>query len=204
MLTDGAQADLTVIGMEGWKRSMTFDKTGLSWVPTSPHIPHAYSPYFYVATGIVGELGVFSEGVGYTTPFQVFAAEWIDENDLAETMNGYGLEGVIFRPLVFKPYYGRDEGKTLRGVQIHFTDYSKTNLMELQLWFLQAHHELYPEKDPFGIGNPKRPPVFDKVIGSGKIRELFSKEFKVTDVQEYLNKDIESFRKTSKKYYLYN
>ncbi len=204
MLTDGVQADLSVIGLEGWNRTMTYDKTGLPWVPTSPHIPHAYSPYFYVATGIVGELGVFSEGVGYTTPFQVFAAEWIDENDLAETMNGYGLEGVIFRPLVFKPYYGRDEGKTLRGVQVHFSDYSKTNLMELQLWFLQAHHELYPEKNPFEIGNPKRPAVFDKVIGSDKVRELFSKEFKVSDIQEYLNKDVESFRKTSKKYYQYN
>ncbi len=204
MLTEGVQADLTVIGMEGWNRSMTFDKTGLSWIPTSPHVPHAYSSYFYVATGIVGELGTFSEGVGYTTPFQVFAAEWIDENDLAETMNGYGLEGVIFRPLVFKPYYGRDEGKTLRGVQIHFSDYSKTNLMEIQLWFLQAHNELYPEKNVFEIGSPKRLPVFDKVIGSDKVRELFSKEYKVSDIQEYLNKDIESFRNTSKKYYLYN
>ncbi|MFA5668471.1 MAG: DUF1343 domain-containing protein [Balneolaceae bacterium] len=204
MLTDGVQAELTVIGMEGWKRSMTFDKTGLSWVPTSPHIPHANSAYYYVASGILGELGIFSEGVGYTTPFEVFAAEWIDENDLAETMNGYGLEGVLFRPLVFKPYYGRDVGKTLRGVQIHFTDYTKTNLMELQLWFLQAHHELYPDKNAFEIGNPSRPAVFDKVIGTDKIREMFSKNFKVSDVQEYLHKDVESFRKTSQKYYLYN
>lgn len=204
MLTSGVQVDLTVIGMEGWKRSMTFNKTGLPWVPTSPHIPHAYSAYFYVASGILGELGVFSEGVGYTTPFEVFAAEWIDENDLAEKMNSYGLEGVLFRPLVFKPYYGRDVGKTLRGVQIHFTDYSKTNLMELQLWFLQAHHELYPDKNAFEIGNPNRLAVFDNVIGTNKIREMLSKNFKVSDVQEYLHKDVDSFRKTSQKYYLYN
>ncbi len=203
MLKDGVQANLTVIEMEGWERSMTFEATGLQWVPTSPHIPHEYSPYFYVASGIMGELGVFSEGVGYTTPFQVFAAEWIDEADLAQKMNSYGVEGVIFRPLVFKPYYARDEGKTLRGVQIHFTDYDKANLMELQFWFFQAHNELYPDKNIFEIGNPDRLRVFDNVVGSGNVRAMFEKSFKVADVQEYLNKDIESFRNTSKKYYLY-
>lgn len=203
MLTDGVQANLTVIEMQGWERSMTFENTGLPWVPTSPHIPHEYSAYFYVASGILGELGVFSEGVGYTTPFQVFAAEWIDESDLANQMNSYDIEGVIFRPLVFKPYYARDEGKTLRGVQIHFTDYDKVNLMELQFWFLQAHNELYPDKNAFEIGNPDRLRVFDNVVGSSNVRAKFEKNFKVADVQDYLNKDIETFRNTSNKYYLY-
>jgi uncharacterized protein YbbC (DUF1343 family) len=131
-LGEGKKVDLTVVEMEGWKRSMTFEETGLQWVPTSPHIPHANSAYFYVSTGIMGELGVFSEGVGYTLPFQVFAAEWIDERKLAENMNALDIPGVEFRPIVFKPFYGRDQGKTLHGVQIHFSDYTKAHLMSLQ------------------------------------------------------------------------
>jgi len=38
----------------------------LPWIPSSPHIPHAQSPLFYPATGIIGELYIASIGVGYT------------------------------------------------------------------------------------------------------------------------------------------
>lgn len=202
-LKDEMKVNLTVVEMQNWSRGMTFDQTGLPWVPTSPHIPHEYSAYFYVATGIMGELGVFSEGVGYTTPFQVFAAEWIDESELAKEMNALNLPGVIFRPLVFKPYYGRDQGKTLRGVQLHFSDYDIANLMDIQFWFLQVHNELHPDKKAFEIGAQNRYNFFDKVAGSDQIRIRFSQNYQVKDILDYLNKDVDSFRSKSQQYYLY-
>lgn len=202
-LKDGKKCKLTVVEMEGWNRDMTFDQTGLPWVPTSPHIPHEYSAYFYVATGIMGELGVFSEGVGYTLPFQVFAAEWIDERELAERMNELEIPGVIFRPVVFKPFYGRDQGKTLHGVQIHFNDYTKADLMKLQFWFMQVHKEMYPDKNVFEMGK-NRWSMFEKVTGTDQIRKLFSKNYKVSDIEEYLSKDTASFIEKSSTYYLYN
>lgn len=201
-LGDGKKVDLTVVEMEGWNRSMTFEETGLQWVPTSPHVPHANSAYFYVSTGIMGELGVFSEGVGYTLPFQVFAAEWIDERKLAEKMNVLEIPGVEFRPIVIKPFYGRDQGKTLHGVQIHFSDYTKAHLMSLQYYFMQVHKEMYPEIDIFEEGK-NRWSMFDKVSGTNEIRNRFKKSYKVADIQEYLNKDIDSFRKKSSQYHLY-
>ena len=201
-LGEGKKVDLTVVEMEGWKRSMTFEETGLQWVPTSPHIPHANSAYFYVSTGIMGELGVFSEGVGYTLPFQVFAAEWIDERKLAENMNALDIPGVEFRPIVFKPFYGRDQGKILHGVQIHFSDYTKAHLMSLQYYFMQVHKEMYPDIDVFEQGK-NRWSMFDKVSGTDEIRNNFRKAYKVKDIEEYLNKDVESFRKKSSQYHLY-
>ncbi|MEQ8577058.1 MAG: DUF1343 domain-containing protein [Balneola sp.] len=201
-LGEGKKADLTVVEMEGWNRSMTFEETGLQWVPTSPHIPHANSAYFYVSTGIMGELGVFSEGVGYTLPFQVFAAEWIDERKLAENMNALNIPGVEFRPIVFKPFYGRDQGKTLHGVQIHFSDYTQAHLMSLQYYFMQIHKQMYPEIDIFEEGK-NRWSMFDKVSGTNEIRNRFKESYRVSDIQEYLNKDVESFRKKSSQYYLY-
>ena len=202
-LEGGKKCDLTVVEMEGWKRSMTFDQTELPWVPTSPHIPHEYSAYYYVATGIMGELGVFSEGVGYTLPFQVFAAEWIDESELADRMNALEIPGVVFRPIVFKPFYGRDEGKTLHGVQIHFSDYTQAHLMKLQFWFMEVHKEMYPDKDVFEMGK-NRWSMFEKVTGTDQIRKLFSRNYKVSDITEYLSKDVASFKKKSQTYYLYN
>ncbi|MBO6536071.1 MAG: DUF1343 domain-containing protein [Balneolaceae bacterium] len=202
-LEGGQKVKLDVVGMEGWSRNMTFDETGLPWVPTSPHIPHEYSAYFYVATGIMGELGVFSEGVGYTLPFQVFAAEWIDEAKLAIEMNALNLPGVIFRPTVFKPFYGKHQGKELHGVQIHFSDIEEAELMNLQFYFMQVHHKLYPDVDLFAQAE-NRWSMFDKVNGTDQIRKLFGENYLVSDIEAYLNKDVQTFREKSKAYYLYN
>lgn len=203
-LKGGKKCDLEVVSMEGWKREMTFDKTGLPWVLTSPHIPYKESAIFYTTSGIMGELGVISEGVGYTLPFQMFGAEWIDELELADKLNSKNIPGVIFRPLKFKPYYGSAKGKNLGGVQLFITDYSKVNLMSIQFLVMEANNELYPDKNPFKLAKKDRLDMFDKVCGSKNVREKFSKRMKYDDVKDYLNKDVESFRKLSSKYYLYN
>jgi len=203
MLAGKKKCNLTVISMEGWKREMSFTDTGLPWVLTSPHIPYKESAIYYNTTGILGELGVISEGVGYTIPFQTFAAEWIDGELLAQKMNALGLEGVIFRPITFKPYYAAHKGLSLHGVQIFLADYTKVNLMKLQFYFMQVHNEMYPEKNPFTLCKESRLGMFDKVCGTSKIREMFTKRFKVADIDEYLDKDVESFRTLSSKYYLY-
>lgn len=194
---------LTVIPMEGWKRNMTFEDTGLPWVPTSPHIPHAYSAAYYVATGILGELKAVDEGVGYTLPFQVYGAEWIDDPfELAQRMNALGIEGMGFRPIVYKPFYRVYQGKTLKGVQLHITDFEKTELMYIQFRFLEVLHEMYPDVDVFSI-NPHRHGMFDKVCGTDEIRKKFSERYRFEDIKPILEKDVESFRNLSKKYYLY-
>ena len=197
------KCNLTVIPMRGWKREMNFAATGLQWVPTSPHIPYKETPEYYVATGILGELGFISIGIGYTNPFQTFAAEWIDGELLAQKMNTLNLEGIIFRPITFKPFYGKHKDSTLHGIQLHIKDYAKVNLMSLQFLFLEVHNEMYPEKNPFTGCDTSRLTMFDKVCGTSKIRELFTKRMKYEDVQSYLMKDVDAFRKLSEKYYLY-
>ena len=118
----GKKCKLTVVKMEGWKRDMFFEETGLQWVPSSPHIPHPHSAYFYPISGILGELGYMSIGVGYTIPFQMFAAEWIDADKLASAMNALSIPGVVFRPIHIKPFYATGVGKNLQGVQVHLMD----------------------------------------------------------------------------------
>lgn len=202
-LSNGIKCKLTVIPMLNWKRSMSFDETGLPWVPTSPHIPHSDSPYYYTSTGILGELGVISEGVGYTTPFQLFVAEWINPHELSKKMNELHLPGVTFRPISIKPYYTKHQGKQLKGVQIHIRDFRKVNLMEMQFYFMQVHHEMYPDKDIFEMSTTRHG-MFDKVMGTDKIRIQFSRNYEVDDIKSLLNKDIESFKRTASKYYLYD
>ncbi len=203
LLEDKVKCKLTVVPMDGWKRDMTYEETGLVWIPSSPHVPHKDSPEYYVATGMIGELGVISEGVGYTIPFEVFGEKWIDGKILADKMNELGLEGIIFRPITFKPFYGRNAKEELHGVQLHITDMRKLNLMSIQFLFMQVHNELYPEKNPFEMANSGRIKFFDNVCGTDKVREIFSEKMSYNDLETFLNKDVEKFKEQSKKYFLY-
>jgi uncharacterized protein YbbC (DUF1343 family) len=152
---------------------------------------------------VLGELGVISEGVGYTIPFRTFAAEWIDPLVLAEKMNALHVEGIIFRPITFKPFYGRFTGKQLRGVQLHLTDPSRVNLLAVQFLFMQVHHELYPDHNPFLLADESRRSMFDKVMGSDQVRILFSRRMLYGDVKDFLDQGVEAFRAKAKKYFIY-
>ena len=67
---------LHVVPMQGWNRRMTFNDTGLAWIPTSPNVPEATTAYYYPMTGFLGELTLVNIGVGYTLPFKLVGAPW--------------------------------------------------------------------------------------------------------------------------------
>jgi len=201
LLKNKVKCKLTVIPMKGWKREMTFKETGLPWVPTSPHVPHELSPFYYSATGILGELDANTIGVGYTLPFEIIAKPWIDAAKFTDGMNALKLKGVGFRPIYFKPYYQKDAGKEYSGVQIYFTDEKIANLTEIQFYAMQVLFEMYPQHNLFDEATD-RLRMFDQVCGSNKIREAFSTRFKFADIEKLWN-DNKSFREKSLKYFLY-
>lgn len=195
---------LTVIKMEGWKRSMCWDETGLEWVVASPHVPHGSSCYYYPATGIMGELGYFNIGVGYTLPFEMMGTDWITNADsLADALNALHLPGIIFRPIYYKPFYSVNKDTQSQGVQVHITDFKKAHLSDIQFYVAQVLHRMYPDHVLFRDCNQKRFNMFDKVCGTNYIREQFSKNYNWDEVKEYWYKDVEKYRKESSKYYLY-
>ena len=203
LLKDGIKCDLSVIKMDGWKREMLFEDTGLPWVPSSPHIPYAETCYYYPATGIAGELYVASIGVGYTLPFMMFAAEWINADSLAQNLNRLELPGVIFRPVHYKPYYSVSQGKMVHGVQIHITDKEKAPLTLIQFYIMQELHKLWPEKDLFELCEKSRLDMFDKVCGTDQVRIRFTKSRTVASISSLWTEDIKDFRMVAGKYYLY-
>jgi uncharacterized protein YbbC (DUF1343 family) len=204
MLANGVRCGLHVVKMSGWSRNMYFEETGLQWVPSSPHVPHKDSPIYYPATGIAGELYAVSIGVGYTIPFQTFAAPWINADSLASALARLNLPGVIFRPTHYKPYYSTLQGKLVHGVQIHITDPSVAPLSLLQFYIMQEAHRLWPKKNLFSMCDPSRHSMFDKVCGTDEVRRAFTKSFKVSDIMGLWTDDIPAFRKTATKYFLYD
>ncbi len=204
MLTNGVKCKLTVIAMQGWKRSMHFEDTGLIWLPTSTHVPYEFTPYYEVATGILGELQTMSIGIGYSLPFQTVGAAWINGDSLAVRMNKLGLPGLKFTPINYIPYYGTFKDSLISGVQIHITNFRKVSLMKIQFFLLQVIHKMYPNKDIFQQADYSRIKMFDNVLGTDKIRITFTKRWTVSDINSLLTQDVEKFRTLSKKYYLYN
>ncbi len=189
---------LTVIPMEGWKRNMVYSDTKLPWVLPSPNIPTAESAIHYPSAGICGEYyGYLNIGIGYTLPFGVFGATWIDAQKLKQKLDSYNIEGVSFRTIYYKPIAGAQKGELVQGVQYFYTDYAKAKITLTQFYVMQAASELYPDHQPTGVG------LFDKVCGTDYIRLNFAKRHKVADIEEYWNKDVAAFKKLSKKYFLY-
>lgn len=197
-------AKLTVVPLKGWKRSMTFEKTGMPWVLPSPHIPQPATAFYYPATGILGELYFVSIGVGYTLPFQLICADWIDADAFANAMNALNLPGTKVRPIHIKPFYSTGKGENLQGIQFYVEDVEGSSLTLVQFYAMQELAKLYPEKRIFDSATDKsRFDMFDKVCGTDQIRILFSKNYQVSDMIDYWNKDADAFKAKSKKYYLY-
>ena len=153
---------------------------------------------------IEGELFSGYIGIGYTLPFELFGAEWIDNAEkLTANLNRLNIPGVRFRPIHYKPYYGSHKDVYLHGVQTYITDVDKIPLTLIQFYVLQECYKLYPDKNVFELCNPSRLNMFDKVCGTSQIRETFSKTFTVESIQGIWNKDVDNFKKKAKQYFLY-
>lgn len=197
-----ARCELTVVPMEGWTRDMVYEDTGLPWVLPSPNIPFKDTPMYYAAAGICGELyGFMNIGVGYTLPFQVFGALWLNPERLKEKLESYGLPGISFRTIWYKPFSGSQKGQLVKGLQYFFTDYENARLTDTQFYVMQAVAELHPDKKAFEIISGYG--LFDKVCGTDYVRKEFQKRYNVSDILEYWRKDEEDFRTLSQRYHIY-
>lgn len=203
LLKSGMKVDLTVIPMTGWHRSMTFADTGMPWVLPSPHIPDPSTALLYPATGIMGELDYVSIGVGYTLPFKLAGATWIDAQKLSDRLTSLKIPGVEFRPIHYKPFYAIFKGENLHGVEVYVRDASAAPLTLIQFYIMQELAAMYPTQKAFSKATPARLAMFDKVCGSPRVRELFSKNYKVRDMEDFWNKDVEAFKARAEIYMLY-
>jgi uncharacterized protein YbbC (DUF1343 family) len=113
--------DLEVVWMDGYRREMWFEETGLPWVMPSPNMPTLETAVVYPGMCLL-EGTELSEGRGTTRPFEIFGAPYIDARRLVECLAQYDLPGVLFRSVNFEPTFQKHAGVICGGAQIHVVD----------------------------------------------------------------------------------
>ena len=194
---------LTVVPMKGWKRSMLWRDTGLCWVPTSPHVPHGDSPLYQVATGMLGEVGGVSTGIGYTLPFECIAAPDVNPHKLVETLQSYQLPGIRFNPISYKPYYFSFRDREVGGAQVFLINAQTAPLTALNVYALEAlkkaGHDLFAEENRTNRSFS----MFDKVNGSDQTRKALMAGVPAAQIVASWDAGAAQFRKQREKYLLY-
>ena len=187
---------LTVIPMEGWRREMWYDQTGLPWVPPSPNIPTLDTATVYPGQVFLEGTNV-SEGRGTTRPFEFFGAPWVDGYELAAALNGLALPGVRFREAWFAPTFSKFQGERCRGAQLHVTDRARFRPFETALHILHALRRLYPEQFQF------QEEYFDRIMGTDQVRKALLNGKPLADVLRGLKRGLEEFEDLRRPYLLY-
>ncbi|WP_406818023.1 exo-beta-N-acetylmuramidase NamZ family protein [Metabacillus indicus] len=190
-------ADLTVVKMRGWKRSMDYDDTGLPFVLPSPNMPTVSTAFVYPATGLIEGTNL-SEGRGTTKPFELIGAPFINSTDLAAELNALSLPGVKFRAASFTPTFSKHAGKLSHGVEVYVTDREEFDAVPTGLHIIKTVHDMYPEDFQFLENN-----FFDKLIGNTWTRPMILEGAAVSDITDKYKKDLDAFKKVRKEYLIY-
>ena len=136
-------ADLRVIKMENWSRSMWFDETGQTWVNPSPNMRSLTEATLYPGIGLLETTNV-SVGRGTDTPFEVVGAPWLDGQKLAKHLNERSLRGVRFVPVRFKPNGSVFKDEQVGGINIVITDRKSFQSVRTGIEIAAALRKLYP------------------------------------------------------------
>ena len=189
---NGGRCDLTVVPVRGWSRDMTWNETGLRWVPSSPNIPRGTSPLYYVATGLVGELSGPEVGVGSPTPFESITAKWLNGANFTRYFNSLGLLGVSFEPFRSGPF----EGSHLR-----IDPQASANLTGLNIYAMAEMTRANPRL--FRQTKTGKLNLFYKCYGSSLIRSQIESGVSPTRIVASWKSNEQQFRGARGPYLLY-
>ena len=166
-------AQLTVVPMQYWRRSMYFDDTGLPWTDPSPNLRNINAATLYPGVALLETTNV-SVGRGTDTPFEHIGACWppiknpvrpsskkatptpcapedqLDGPALVDYLNARHIPGVVFTPTTFTVAEDSNHypfhGQTIHGIHLTVTNRNLLDSPELGIELISAFHHLYPNR----------------------------------------------------------
>ena len=170
---------------------MTWSRTGLRWVQTSPNIPHAASVPYYAATSIFGSLegAGLDVGIGTDAPFQMAGKRGADPGAFVSEVRACGLR--------CEPYARKDFG----GARLSLSADSDTNLAAVNIQLLCAAQRR--SRGSIFANYHDDDDIFWKIYGSTGLRSQIEKGASAAAIVASWQPGVERFRAARQAYLLY-
>jgi uncharacterized protein YbbC (DUF1343 family) len=196
--------DLAVVPMEGWRRAMRWEDTGLPWVAPSPNMPTPDTARVYPG-GCLIEGTNLSEGRGTTRPFELVGAPFLDGRRLGAALARRGLPGVTFRAVTFQPAFHKHRGALCHGVQVHVTDAARFKPFATYLALLveaRRQSRLFRwRRPPYEFERRKLP--IDLLCGGDRIRRAIARGIPLGRLERSWRADLARFARERRSHLLY-
>jgi uncharacterized protein YbbC (DUF1343 family) len=196
--TGQVHADVNVVPMKNWRRSMWWEDTGLAWRSPSPNLRDMDATILYTGT-VFFEGTNATEGRGTEQPFRAVGARWLtDAGAIARELDAKKLPGVRFdsvsRPVEQGFKFG---GETIPMIQATVTDRNAVKPVEVGAHMLRVIYKRHTAEFQWRVAE------IDRLFGSDRLRLAVEREGGVEELLPVLAKESEEFRRQSEKYRIY-
>ena len=199
-------ANLVVVPMKGWRRTMWWDAYDLPWVNPSPNIRSLAAEIHYPGTVFFEAINV-SEGRGTDRPFEQIGAPWLKNREVVARMNAMRLPGIRFEALDIPVAAGARKypGETIKGVRFVITDRETYRPIRASLLMIDVIRRLHPAEFQWRGANQREPTMLtvERHGGTAKLREAIEGGTLPQLLQAW-DADAERFRAIRAPYLLYD
>ena len=194
------ECNLTVVRCKRWKRSMVWEDLARPWYPTSPNIPSVHAIRGYVLTGMVGELGACSIGMGTSTPFTLLGgSDFPEDSSLIVHLRRYGVIAALAR---FKPATGKFAGSVCNGYHLlPQRTWQPYNAALTVLWRVRS---MYPDAFPDSLASMKHGVMFSKACGSGDLVQALIRGASLAELERIGRRGVDVFVEQRRQFLLYD
>jgi uncharacterized protein YbbC (DUF1343 family) len=192
------KADIAVIPMGGYRRSMWYSEMSLPWINPSPNIRDEEAALLYPGT-VFFEATSLSEGRGTDAPLKQVGAEWLtDAPAIARELNGMRLRGVRFEARNVSVAAGEKfGGKTIPMIRLHVTDNNAVEPIGAAVWMMRVIHRRHPKEWAWQRGNG-----LERLSGSAELRRVVERGG-VPALLDRWSKQARAFQSATRSYWLY-
>jgi uncharacterized protein YbbC (DUF1343 family) len=196
LFNEEVRGKLTVIRLEGWKRSMWYDETGLPWIAPSPNMPDLDAATLYPGVAIF-ESSNLSVGRGTPVPFRWLGAPWLDAERVVREAREARLPGIEFSTQAYTPSKSNFAGVACAGVRLTITDRNALRPVDVFRVLEGSIRRAHPKEFVWRWNEAKR------MVGTAKFETLVESGASAKRIKKLFDAGPKDFKKTRERHLLY-